>query len=148
MSAFAAAAQDEDGDTIATLRAAIEQARDWIAEHPDRRPISAGRVVAILTNALGAAPQPPVVEPWQGEQGVKSYKITGKTGEFCVFHSTEVKRGDMVYTHPQPKRQPLTDELIDKIANGMPGGLDGFMKGWGWRQFARAVEAHGIGGEA
>ena len=33
----------------------------------------------------------------------------------------------------------LTDEQIDAIANGMPGGLDGFLKGWGWRQFARAV---------
>lgn len=32
-----------------------------------------------------------------------------------------------------------TDEQIDAIAEGMPGGLDGFMKGWGWRQFARKV---------
>lgn len=44
-----------------------------------------------------------------------------------------------VYTHPQPKREPLTDEQIDAIADAMPGGLEGFMKGWGWRQFARAV---------
>lgn len=43
------------------------------------------------------------------------------------------------YTHPQPKREPLTDEQIDAIAESMPGGLDGFLKGWGWRQFARAV---------
>ena len=44
-----------------------------------------------------------------------------------------------LYTHPQPKREPLTDEQIDAIADAMPGGLKGFMKGWGWRQFARAV---------
>ena len=85
VSAFSAAASDEDGDTISTLRAeqaedmleaigaggveklgqpddtalqeAAKQARDWIAEHPDRRPVSAGRMVATLTNALAAAPQ-------------------------------------------------------------------------------------------
>jgi hypothetical protein len=44
-----------------------------------------------------------------------------------------------LYTHPQPKREPLTDNQIDKIAESMPGGLEGFLKGWGWRQFARAV---------
>lgn len=44
-----------------------------------------------------------------------------------------------LYTHPQPKRNPLTDEQIDAIADAMQGGLEGFMKGWGWRQFARAV---------
>ena len=44
-----------------------------------------------------------------------------------------------LYTNPQPKREPLTDEQIDAIADAMPGGLEGFLKGWGWRQFARAV---------
>ena len=43
------------------------------------------------------------------------------------------------YTKEQPKRPPLTDNQIDKIAESMPGGLEGFLKGWGWRQFARAV---------
>jgi len=42
---------------------------------------------------------------------------------------------------------PLRDEDIDALAEGMPGGMDGFLKGWGWRQFARAVEQkHGIEG--
>ena len=46
------------------------------------------------------------------------------------------------------ERQPLTDEGINEIAESMPGGLAGFMKGWGWQQFARAIEAaHGIGAE-
>ena len=41
----------------------------------------------------------------------------------------------------------LEDEQIDAIAEQMPGGMDGFLKHWGWRQFARAIEkAHGIGG--
>lgn len=41
--------------------------------------------------------------------------------------------------------KPLADAEIDGIAARMPGGMDGFLKGWGWRQFAREVEeAHGI----
>jgi hypothetical protein len=39
------------------------------------------------------------------------------------------------------QRDPLSDEDIDTIAESMPGGLVGFVKGWGWRNFARAVEA-------
>lgn len=50
-----------------------------------------------------------------------------------------VEEVEQRYTHPQPPRQPLTDEQIDAIADAMPGGLEGFMKWWGWRQFARAV---------
>ncbi|MCA8481749.1 hypothetical protein LGN35_27870 [Burkholderia multivorans] len=34
----------------------------------------------------------------------------------------------------------LSDAEIDMIAESMPGGLTSFMKQWGWRQFARAVE--------
>jgi hypothetical protein len=32
-----------------------------------------------------------------------------------------------------------TDAQIDTIADSMPGGMEGFLKGWGWRQFARKV---------
>ena len=52
-----------------------------------------------------------------------------------------------LYTAP-PKSQPLTEQEINDIAESMPGGLAGFMKGWGWQQFARAIEAaHEIGVE-
>jgi hypothetical protein len=40
-----------------------------------------------------------------------------------------------------PPKSPLSDLDIDTIAESMPGGMDGFLKGWGWRNFARAVEA-------
>jgi len=33
----------------------------------------------------------------------------------------------------------MTTEEIDAIAKSMPGGIDGFLKGWGWQQFAQAV---------
>lgn len=34
----------------------------------------------------------------------------------------------------------IPEARIKQIAEGMPGGLDGFLKGWGWLQFARAIE--------
>lgn len=34
----------------------------------------------------------------------------------------------------------IPEARIKEIAESMPGGLDGFMKGWGWLQFARAIE--------
>ena len=51
------------------------------------------------------------------------------------------------YDKACPKHpQGLTDARIDEIARNMPGGMDGFLKGWGWMQFARAIEeAQGIG---
>lgn len=33
----------------------------------------------------------------------------------------------------------ITNEQINEIAESMPGGLEGFMKGWGWKQFARKL---------
>lgn len=46
-------------------------------------------------------------------------------------------RGATEMIEKQPSK--LSDSEIDAIAEAMPGGLDGFLKGWGWRQFARAV---------
>lgn len=88
----------------------------------------------------------------QGEQLKGCHKIdkpcrVGKwnfgVGNLCRRVIEEAQRQ---YNNPQPKRDPLTDEQIDAIADAMPGGLEGFMKGWGWRQFARAVieAAHNI----
>jgi hypothetical protein len=43
-------------------------------------------------------------------------------------------------------RQPLGDGRLDQIAEGLPGGVLGFLKQWGYRDFARALEKdHGIG---
>ncbi|WP_312834323.1 hypothetical protein [Comamonas sp.] len=39
----------------------------------------------------------------------------------------------------------LTDAQIDEIFNAMPGGVDGWLKSWGYRQFARAVAERNVG---
>jgi len=116
---------------------------------------------------LSAAPQPPTVkecltveQPQANQPAMtpiaqrkldslltEGYTISG----YSVYHEQKHQHGFVTgaglvgwwkpegVEYPQPKRPPLTDEQIDAIADAMPGGLEGFMKGWGWRQFARAV---------
>ena len=51
-------------DRAQSLETAIEQVREWIAERPEDRKVSAGSMVAALTRALQANPQAtPKVEP-------------------------------------------------------------------------------------
>lgn len=38
------------------------------------------------------------------------------------------------------KWQKLSDEERKGIAESMPGGMDGLLKGWGWQQFAEKIE--------
>ena len=40
-----------------------------------------------------------------------------------------------------PVLRPLTDEQIDAAFERMPDGAQGFLKSWGYRQFAREIEA-------
>ena len=104
--------------------------------------------------AAAAAPQPPTTEDCsvvqqQGEQDPVAFAIFTEAGNarmWSTFQPHVQKLADAegltvtpLYTNPHPKREPLTNEQIDAVADAMPGGLEGFMKGWGWRQFARAV---------
>lgn len=58
----------------------------------------------------------------------------------------EIIHAGRIYPDGRPevvKPIPLSDERIDFIADtvikGMPDGIQGFCKSWGWRQFARAI---------
>ena len=72
----------------------------------------------------------------QGEQEPVAWieNLGGGIG-YNPYHEAAQKLPEGVrfdlYTQPQPKREPLTDNQIDKIAESMPGGLEGFLKGWG-----------------
>ena len=49
---------------------------------------------------------------------MKAYKVTGKLGDICSFNGgTDVKKGDLVYTTPQPQREwvGLTDAEIEEF---------------------------------
>ncbi|WP_321289290.1 hypothetical protein [Alcaligenes phenolicus] len=60
--------------------------------------------------------------------------VTPSIGESIMLVLQELKR----LRAAQAQDKPSGDE-IDAIARAMPGGLNGFLEGWGWRQFARAV---------
>lgn len=68
--------------------------------------------------------------------------------DFCGKSEHEVKvivRGpkadicDECAKYVMSKLPAISDARISEIADSMPGGLQGFAKGWGWQQFARAV---------
>ena len=43
------------------------------------------------------------------------YKVTGKLGERCSFKSSEVKKGDIIYTSPQPNRVAELEAEIARL---------------------------------
>lgn len=61
-------------------------------------------------------------------------------GEVFSAKMREITRGVLA------EHAPLDERVIQKIVASMPGGLSGYLKTWGWLDFARALEAqHGIG---
>ena len=80
--------------------------------------------------------------------GLMPYQINFTEGEFCgggrIFWwawASEITlhtEGDEQLTVPEWNSPTL--EEVESIVTNMPGGLDGFLKGWGWLQFAREVE--------
>ena len=46
------------------------------------------------------------------------YKVTGKLGERCSFKSSEVKKGDIIYTTPQPSRIAELEAEIARLKGG------------------------------
>ena len=83
---------------------------------------------------LAAAPKPPVVEQQQVEQEPALVVAYDKQGWRQMFDDMrEIPDGTPLYTHPQPKRGPLTDEQIDAVY--------GDTVGYSYIEFARAIEA-------
>ena len=132
-----------------SLRSAVQQACDWISGEPGRRPISAGRLLAILTNALAAAPQLPVVENMQPDPAPYLWydPNNGDTWTREAINDGCCLPGGLIALYANQKQAPLTVEQIDGIVNDLdpilldtPTGLE--------EEFCRAIErAHGIGGD-
>lgn len=65
--------------------------------------------------------------------------------EYCRRQTSawEAARSALASSPHEQAPKELTDERIDNIADlvvkGMPEGISGFCKSWGWRQFARAI---------
>lgn len=109
------------------------------------------RASYIYRAMLAAAPQPPVVEQPQGEQEMvgEAGSMPGTDGfTMACFRASDVPAGTKLYTHPQPPRQPLTDEQWLKLWTGETGqrlkpGPERYRL---LRRFRFAERAHGIGG--
>lgn len=98
-------------------------------------------VCGVLPAALTApaeAGSAPLVLP-------EPYTVAELLGEPLPLYSAEQMHEYRAARPPKqesrPLRESLSDHEIDGIAETMPGGLEGFLKSWGWRQYARAVEA-------
>lgn len=81
-------------------------------------------------------------------EGMVPYLIHFTKGEFNAKYSGQwwAYAGE-VALYKGEDNQPTTYkwnsptlEEVESIVTNMPGGLDGFLSGWGWFQFAREVE--------
>ena len=81
-------------------------------------------------------------------EGVVPYLIHFTKGEFNAKYSGKwwADAGEVVL-YKGEDNQPTTYkwnsptlEEVESIVTNMPGGLDGFLSGWVWLQFAREVE--------
>lgn len=53
---------------------------------------------------------------------------------------SEIARLTMAISDDTRRWSPLNESEILAVMNGMPGGSDGYLKGWGWLTFAQAIE--------
>ena len=104
----------------------------------------------------------------QGEQEPVAYYVMNGAALFQLFRSKSQadalaydlqKRHDLsgspahfhvvpLYTHPQPKREPLTDAQINDHRLALPYDGEDLPDPWDFKQGVRAAErAHGIGGK-
>ena len=143
MSALSAAASDEDGDIISALRARVADLE--------------AQLYAVGAGGVGKLEQPQSVtdchqSQQKGEQEPLFWYRPRSDGMYeGPLHKSQIERvrkesGGWVplYTHPQPKREPLTVGQINRlIADGkLPLSGNPY-------EVARAIErAYGIGGEA
>lgn len=64
----------------------------------------------------------------------------------AVLHLSNAYQTIGKFAFDRPDITPLSNEQIDALFDELPGGVAGFIKEYGYRQFARLVErAHCIG---
>lgn len=114
---------------------AIAEPVAWVHEEDPARVISAAQKDQALRDGGASA------------SSVRPYSIAAYTDPAPSASPAAEQRDECGMTEGDWKRAEaltdmpgLQDAQIDAVANAMPGGLDGFLKGWGWRQFARQIE--------
>ena len=164
MSAFSAAASDEDGDEIKTLQARVADLEAQLYA------VGAGGVGKLeqpqsVTNCHQSQPQgePPGSTESAYQRGyldgmAKGRRDAAMDADARVFYDHDTSEVDRylgfkptvpLYTHPQPKREPLTDAQINDHRLALPYDGEDLPDPWDFKQGVRAAErAHRIGGEA
>jgi hypothetical protein len=120
------------------MKRAFELAREGVQIHNDNSPEY--KVCAALLAIAEAEKQEPVaiVVASQYEDGSHAGNHLEWRGR---NEANDFPEGTAFYTHPQPKREPLTDEQIGQIFRNLPANTP-FSSAF---DFARAIEAaHGI----
>ena len=100
---------------VTLQREVVEQALETLSNTGTQRGKQPSQFLAegLSMNALRAAlEQPKEKREPVGEAG----PMPGAGGfTMACFRASDVSVGTELYTHPQPKREPLTDEEIDKL---------------------------------
>ena len=73
------------------------------------------------------------------EDGIAYLRFGTKSGYWIAQDFLEIYVPEPTLS-TQPNWNSPTIAEVESIVTNMPGGLDGFLKGWGWLQFAREVE--------
>lgn len=103
---------------------------------------------------LSAAPQPPTAEKSlavqpQVEQEPVAWRWNDEWGYSTIQSVKPCHEATPLYTHPQPKREPLTDAQINDLRLALPYDGEDLPDPWDFKQGVRAAErVHRIGGEA
>lgn len=100
-------------------------------------------MTTVPNRACDIAPRGPETEEWWTELSAELDLFDAaltRLAEAQKAAAQAVAEQRKIVTQAEPGDSIIDDREIDDIANRMPGGLAGFTIGWGWRQFARAVE--------
>ena len=137
----------EDSGCKADLMAAADALRAALAEPEPRNQCGEtcerAKLCAVCASEL-AEPQEPVAKVELMTTGGNAGLAT-RIVEIDDHLRERLRPGQMLYTHPAPQRQPLTDEEILAMVKTAPALNTAEAE---WLHVARAIEqAHGIGGQ-
>ena len=105
----------------------VEPTRDMLTTWIKAPVVSNTTAPDLYRSMLNTAPKPPTVkhsltveQPQVEQEPVAKVVLTEQLGLPCLQwldldRQFDFKGGELLYTHPQPKRDPLTDEEINKI---------------------------------
>lgn len=141
-------------DTYSLARAVLAKwgAPSAVAQEPCPTCIALARTVMLDQVSFDRKPDCYGIRQITDDEGIEEWEDIRTSPDVAREEANDMMatgRGEIyevvpLWTTPQPTQpqagaEPLTDEQIDAVAESMPGGLAGFLKGWGWRQFAREI---------